>query len=262
MFRFLPPLFVYSLIIWSYIVFLLSTLRLPSQYQTAILIPFHILVVLVIWSFTLTCLVDPGTVLAATSLEGGNGIPLLERHRDSPDSLHSNDTTLPALTKLEESNSKRKTNRSVSLSSASSVFCQKCKVVKPPRAHHCSTCGKCILRMDHHCPWFANCIGLYNYRFFILFLVYTFLYTLFIAVSLYFYQSGFFDGDEQLNTFLIWILSLVFGIVLFLFLCTHIYLMSKNQTTIESLDGSTNDDQGVIANLMNVFPNWYAFLPI
>jgi ribosomal protein L40E len=32
-------------------------------------------------------------------------------------------------------------------------FCQKCQCYKPPRAHHCRVCGRCVLRMDHHCPW-------------------------------------------------------------------------------------------------------------
>lgn len=27
------------------------------------------------------------------------------------------------------------------------------KAWKPPRAHHCSTCGVCRLEFDHHCPW-------------------------------------------------------------------------------------------------------------
>ena len=31
-------------------------------------------------------------------------------------------------------------------------YCRKCKAFKPPRAHHCSICGRCIVKMDHHCP--------------------------------------------------------------------------------------------------------------
>lgn len=53
--------------------------------------------------------------------------------------------------------------------------CTKCDCVKPPRAHHCSICGKCVLAMDHHCPWMNNCIGLYNMKAFLLFNFYTML---------------------------------------------------------------------------------------
>lgn len=30
-------------------------------------------------------------------------------------------------------------------------WCGKCNAPKPPRAHHCSACGVCVLKMDHHC---------------------------------------------------------------------------------------------------------------
>jgi len=48
--------------------------------------------------------------------------------------------------------------------------CDSCKTTKPERAHHCKICAKCALKMDHHCPFIGNCVGLKNQRHFILFL--------------------------------------------------------------------------------------------
>lgn len=31
-------------------------------------------------------------------------------------------------------------------------MCVKCDHFKPIRAHHCSECNRCIVKMDHHCP--------------------------------------------------------------------------------------------------------------
>lgn len=30
--------------------------------------------------------------------------------------------------------------------------CRVCHSFKPPRAHHCSICNRCVVKMDHHCP--------------------------------------------------------------------------------------------------------------
>ena len=62
-------------------------------------------------------------------------------------------------------------------------FCEKCQLIKPDRAHHCSVCSTCVLKMDHHCPWVNNCVGFHNYKFFMLFLAYALLYCIFITAT-------------------------------------------------------------------------------
>jgi len=46
-------------------------------------------------------------------------------------------------------------------------LCKRCDAPKPPRTHHCSVCGRCVLRMDHHCPFTNCCVGLLNERYFV-----------------------------------------------------------------------------------------------
>lgn len=71
-----------------------------------------------------------------------------------------------------------------------------CHVARPPRSKHCRVKHKCTLMFDHFCPFVDNTVGLYNYKYFYLFLlsifmgVFSFVITLFIYVRRYRAEFG------------------------------------------------------------------------
>jgi hypothetical protein len=67
-------------------------------------------------------------------------------------------------------------------------YCDVCESFKAPGAHHCSVCGRCVRRMDHHCPWINNCVGEDNLRYFLLFLLYVLLSSLW-CITMFAYRS-------------------------------------------------------------------------
>ncbi|CAF1111142.1 unnamed protein product [Adineta ricciae] len=54
-------------------------------------------------------------------------------------------------------------------------YCDVCDGFKAPRAHHCKKCGKCVMKLDHHCPWINTCTGHFNHANFCWFLFYAIL---------------------------------------------------------------------------------------
>lgn len=164
--------------------------------------------------------------------------------------------------------------------------CRKCNnTPKPDRAHHCSSCNTCILKMDHHCVFINKCIGFYNYKFFLLFLIWAAIscwyqaYLSYVqvlethAVQTYIlYQSS----QLQFTTVSLHIAVSCFvgfcvGCAISLFFLLHLYLVLSNTTTLEYFEkrrsGCDNIyDLGVLENLQRVFGSWremiYWFLPV
>lgn len=50
--------------------------------------------------------------------------------------------------------------------------CRQCFIIKVCGTMHCSVCHKCVYMKDHHCIWFNQCIGQFNLKYYILFLLY------------------------------------------------------------------------------------------
>ena len=59
-------------------------------------------------------------------------------------------------------------------------YCPYCNVWKPDRSHHCSEVGRCVMRMDHFCPWVGGVVAESSFRYFYQVVVYGTVYCLFV----------------------------------------------------------------------------------
>lgn len=117
-------------------------------------------------------------------------------------------------------------------------LCDKCSAYKPPRTHHCRVCKKCVLRMDHHCVWINNCVGHRNYKPFFVLVFYATMacaYSLTVIINSVLQKDLDFSGNLPLKIFYISFGSMIVGlnIVLGSLLGWHVYLITRNMTTIE-----------------------------
>ena len=113
-------------------------------------------------------------------------------------------------------------------------YCAKCKAIRPPRAHHCSICGCCVLRMDHHCPWVGNCVALYNHKYFLNFILHAAIGCLIVSISFVTYclDVGF-KKMERANTHYVIVMMVASSLVLSLggMFGFHAYLVMTNSST-------------------------------
>jgi len=149
--------------------------------------------------------------------------------------------------------------------------CRKCipPRYKPPRAHHCKECKRCVLRMDHHCMWVNNCLGHANYKSFVLFLLYVLsacVHCLVLTMSYTIYSmhsrhrektalraatrltenpqsailtSGYYVVVSSVLQMFCVSMLMPLCIALAILFGWHVYLVSRNLTTIEFYEGVT-----------------------
>ncbi|SBT76109.1 palmitoyltransferase DHHC10, putative [Plasmodium ovale] len=168
------------------------------------LITFHILLFLLIWSFYKTYKVNPGIV------------PDTHEWRLEPD--------VNRIKEREKTGELR--------------YCVHEKKYKPDRAHYCRSIKRNVLKMDHYCPWVANCVGFYNYKFFLLSLFYANLCCFYVEINCHSSFPNFYSNpnvlfNEVFYLFLEIVLAAVILLIIFPFFLFHLYLTSQNYTTLE-----------------------------
>ncbi|XP_073722273.1 uncharacterized protein [Misgurnus anguillicaudatus] len=131
------------------------------------------------------------------------------------------------------------------------TVCSRCETYRPPRAHHCRVCQRCIRRMDHHCPWINNCVGELNQKYFIQFLFYTgmaSLYSMALVVSAWVWRirserEG--DGDEGeeapskhlivAHYIILLVESILFGVFVLVIFYDQLVSIITDETPIEQM---------------------------
>ncbi|KAG9439241.1 hypothetical protein H6P81_019406 [Aristolochia fimbriata] len=140
--------------------------------------------------------------------------------------------------------------------------CKICKHFRPPRSCHCAVCDNCVERFDHHCPWIGQCIGLRNYRYYLLFIssgLFLFIYFFSFScermkIRMSSTGAGIFDTavntPEAAALALFSMAAIVFlgGLTLY-----HAYLVMLNQTAYENYkqrkDTPNPYNKGILSNI-------------
>ena len=93
--------------------------------------------------------------------------------------------------------------------------------------------------MDHHCPWINNCVGMLNTKYFVLFLLYTFIYCAFafVCTLISFFNNFPFESDLWLlvctigSAFML-LFSTLFGVFCLMMFLDLIITICSGQTSI------------------------------
>jgi len=253
---------------------------LPKWNQSDIItitVVFHVLFILLVTCFVRSMLTHPGRIpdipvwkeaeFGISEKDNNKLIQILQDDRIDISSHRDFVVRLPVVERKKKDNGLR--------------FCTSCSIYKPDRAHHCSRCNQCILRMDHHCPWIANCVGFMNYKYFLLFLVYALTSSVFVLSTSFVrlihafrpvIDVAFFVSHD-LMVILASLICVFMTIALGIFLTFHLYLTVNAMSTIELrekkniretrhrfLVAHLKFDKGYYGNLVHVLGPIYTWL--
>eukprot|EP00826_Nyctotherus_ovalis_P045723 TRINITY_DN5089_c0_g1_i12.p1 TRINITY_DN5089_c0_g1~~TRINITY_DN5089_c0_g1_i12.p1 ORF type:complete len:196 (-),score=28.95 TRINITY_DN5089_c0_g1_i12:47-634(-) len=134
---------------------------------------FNILTLLVVWAYIAASCSDPGFLPKNYRQLDSDLLPLnvtglIEKTIKNINSLSTNqtfpndiDSSAVVANPVEEATIRQLLK-----------VCGECNVLNPPCSYHCRSCNRCVARCNTHYTWINNCIGYYNQRPFIVFLVY------------------------------------------------------------------------------------------
>ncbi|KAH6785647.1 hypothetical protein C2S51_038102 [Perilla frutescens var. frutescens] len=145
-------------------------------------------------------------------------------------------------------------------------YCRICNIYSPPRSHHCNVCDNCVDKFDHHCPWIGQCIGLRNYKLYIILLFMALVFFAYIfAFSFRKIQRRMFRNDDGLigmlrncpETLALASFTFVAAWILGGLTSYNLYLVALNQTSYENFhqhyaSSSNPYDRGLFSNFMEV----------
>lgn len=124
------------------------------------------------------------------------------------------------------------------------TVCTRCETYRPPRAHHCRICKRCIRRMDHHCPWINNCVGERNQKFFLQFLFYVGMLSIY-SVALVGYSfvypcdncnvSTLETQTRMLHSVILLLESALFGLFVLAIMVDQMHAILHDETAVEAV---------------------------
>jgi len=199
-----PVLIVFALVFWTYYVYVfllcLQVLNHHLVIGSVYLAGYHIVLLLFLISYLVCIFTDPGSIPVWYTYQAG-----------------------------EETMERKGKN-------GGRRYCAKCQKPKPDRCHHCRICERCILKMDHHCPWVNNCVGFANYKPFVLFLGYTMLLGGFVGTTMI-PEIIKFDfrklKSDQIQVLIVEVIAAVVFVGMMSFYGAHFRFVFDNVTTIE-----------------------------